>query len=52
MVLTDWDEFKDVDMAAVTGRMRAPLIIDPSGVLGEAVHKANNSGITYCSIGK
>lgn len=50
LVLTDWDEFADIDYHAVANRMRNRVIIDCVGVLDR--EKAVKTGFRYITIGE
>lgn len=49
-LLTDWDEFKNVDLKMVSKKMRIPLLIDGRNVFNKNVIK--DSGLIYHSIGR
>jgi UDPglucose 6-dehydrogenase len=50
LVLSDWDEFRKVDIRRLTQAMAAPVVIDPLGVLSDV----NFSGepVTYIPMGR
>ena len=50
LILTDWAEFKDLDLARLNSSMRYPIIIDGRNMFDPKVMAANN--FTYVSIGR
>jgi UDPglucose 6-dehydrogenase len=50
LVLTDWEEFKELDLARLRVLLRQPLIIDGRNIYRPSEMVAN--GITYLSIGR
>ncbi|MBI3548599.1 MAG: UDP-glucose/GDP-mannose dehydrogenase family protein [Elusimicrobia bacterium] len=49
-VVTEWKEFKDLDLARLKKTMRNPLILDGRNLLDPAVVRA--AGFTYRSVGR
>lgn len=50
MILTPWQEYKDVDPSAIANAMTGNIIIDPYRVLDE--HQAIQAGLSYYTLGK
>lgn len=50
LVVTDWDEFKGVDLCKVKERLVDPLVIDSRGLY--SLDKARDAGIKYISLGR
>ena len=50
LVLTEWPEFLDVDLAEVRDRMRAPVIVDGRNMLDP--HRVRALGFRYESVGR
>ena len=50
LILTDWAEFKDLDLAKLNSSMRYPIVIDGRNIFDPAVMAENN--FTYVSIGR
>jgi UDPglucose 6-dehydrogenase len=50
LILTDWSEFKHLDLAKVNSTMRYPIIIDGRNMFDPTVMAHNN--FTYVSIGR
>ncbi|MFA5156010.1 MAG: UDP-glucose/GDP-mannose dehydrogenase family protein [Candidatus Omnitrophota bacterium] len=50
IVLTEWDEFKELDFASVRKMMKRPLVIDGRNIYDPQAMK--KSGFTYVSIGR
>ncbi|MCX7709163.1 MAG: UDP-glucose/GDP-mannose dehydrogenase family protein [Clostridia bacterium] len=49
IIMTEWDEFKKMDLKSVYYRMRTPVIIDTRNIL--SVEEAFKAGIRYSGIG-
>jgi UDPglucose 6-dehydrogenase len=50
LILTDWAEFKNLDLARLNNTMRYPIVIDGRNMFDPAVMASNN--FTYVSIGR
>jgi UDPglucose 6-dehydrogenase len=50
VILTEWDEFKDIDVNKLKSLLKKPLVIDLRNILNEDVVK--NAGIEYVCVGK
>ncbi len=50
LILSNWDEFADLDVSTLKKAMKTPLIIDPLGVLGQVV--LADSGVQYITMGR
>ena len=50
LILTDWKEFKDLDLERLNKSMRYPIVIDGRNMFDPATMAANN--FTYMSIGR
>jgi len=50
MFLTDWDEFRGVDLASVKKALRFPIVIDGRNLF--ALEAMRNEGLTYISVGR
>ncbi len=50
LVLSDWDVFKEMDLARLKKAMEVPLVIDPLGVLTDVDFA--KAGITYLPMGR
>ena len=50
LVMTDWDEFAQMDLARLRLAMRHPLVIDCVGVLQR--RRTEMDGIEYVAIGR
>jgi UDPglucose 6-dehydrogenase len=50
VVLTEWQQFKDVDLAAMAKAMRRPILIDMRNIY--APNKVAEAGLTYHSLGR
>ena len=50
LILTEWPEFLDVDLAEVRDRMRAPVIVDGRNMLDP--HRVRGLGFRYESVGR
>lgn len=48
-VMTPWDQFSEIDLGDMVGRMRGNLLIDPFGVFDSAV--ARSAGFDYRTLG-
>jgi len=49
-VVTEWPQFRDLDLARVRRLMRIPLILDGRNLYDPAAARA--AGFTYCSVGR
>ena len=49
VVMTPWSEFPAIDLNAVAGKLRRPIIIDPFGCLNAA--QAKQLGLSYFKLG-
>ena len=50
MLVTEWDQFRALDMKRVKALMKAPVLVDLRNVYKPAEMRA--AGFTYCSIGR
>ncbi len=50
LILSNWDEFADLDVSKLKKAMKNPLIIDPLGVLGQV--DLAKSGVQYITMGR
>lgn len=50
LILSNWDEFADLDVPTLKKAMKTPLIIDPLGVLGQV--DLAESGVQYITMGR
>ena len=50
LVLTEWPEFLDVDLAEVRDQMREPVIVDGRNMLDP--HRVRGLGFRYVSVGR
>ena len=49
-LVTEWPEFRELDLVRVHKLMRIPLILDGRNLYDPAV--ARTAGFTYCSVGR
>lgn len=49
-IVTEWDEFKGLDLSRVRQQMRRPLIVDGRNIFDPEM--MNSLGIEYCGIGR
>jgi UDPglucose 6-dehydrogenase len=49
-IVTEWDEFKRLDLSRVKQRMRRTLIVDGRNILDP--EEMSSLGIEYCGIGR
>jgi UDPglucose 6-dehydrogenase len=52
LILSDWEEFKDLDIGRLKKAMKMPLIIDPLGVLSELQIDLARESIRYVTMGR
>ena len=50
VIVTEWKEFRSVDLEAMRPLMRRPLIVDGRNILDPAAARA--AGFTYAAIGR
>ena len=50
LIITDWEEFKQIDVGNIKGKMKTPLVIDGRNMFN--CEKLSNQGIKYISIGR
>ena len=50
IVITDWNEFKEIDFEKIKSSMKSPMIIDTRNIYNPA--KLRNLGFTYIGVGR
>jgi UDPglucose 6-dehydrogenase len=50
LILTDWEDFKNLDLAKVKGSLKAPVIVDARNLYDPK--KMKEAGFTYNSVGR
>ena len=50
MIVTEWDEFKALDLVKVKQLMRQPVVLDGRNIYDPG--KMKELGFTYCGVGR
>ncbi|MDR2107471.1 MAG: UDP-glucose/GDP-mannose dehydrogenase family protein [Holosporaceae bacterium] len=50
IILTDWSEFRALNLKELNGRVKNPLLIDLRNIY--TLSEVNSSGFNYCSVGR
>lgn len=50
MLITEWNEYRDVDLGIVTGLMRTPIVLDGRNLWSEKLHDSDK--YSYFGVGR
>jgi UDPglucose 6-dehydrogenase len=50
LIVTDWDDYRHLDWAALASAMRGTLVLDARNLVAPA--SVTNAGLTYVGVGR